>query len=509
MSPSRHRSHHALARRFGRGLVLLLTGLSIAPAQNLLPEAVVENPDDLESASFLNGSLMPDGGILKNVLIPQYSRTLELSATLRAEELQIVTQKIIDARRVRIEFYNPDRSSRARINMETARYNAIEQLLTSDNPVSLVSGNLTADGSSLVYDLKNTRGFLRGPVTATTSVDQSTSMNTQPVRQAIAAGTLMMAAAAPLPAQQEQEAPTSPTIAERIAEARLSPDELDRITRDSQTGRALVKAAADQGNAALEEATLRSEEATSTLADFLSAATLTTLLAEPLASSPAAAASDVPRPNIPEDPSKTRITSDDGAFFDSKNGLLIFLKNVVVRDPRFSLTGADEVKVFFDSVEETKAARKKIMAEMQAKADAKAVAEGRDPEAERLEAEKKAAADKEPAKEKKAGIPDAKFGEPNKIIATGTVVVEYQPEEKDASPVKASARTVIYDLKKKEFILRGGSPWVLREGQLSSVPGNDAYIVIQENGSFVTGNGGIDASMDIQDKKKEDDKKNR
>ena len=514
MSPSRHRSHHALARRFGRGLVLLLTGLSIAPAQNLLPEAVVENPDDLESASFLNGSLMPDGGILKNVLIPQYSRTLELSATLRAEELQIVTQKIIDARRVRIEFYNPDRSSRARINMETARYNAIEQLLTSDNPVSLVSGNLTADGSSLVYDLKNTRGFLRGPVTATTSVDQSTSMNTQPVRQAIAAGTLMMAAAAPLPAQQEQEAPTSPTIAERIAEARLSPDELDRITRESQTGRALVKAAADQGNAALEEATLRSEEATSTLADFLSAATLTTLLAEPLASSPAAAASDVPRPNIPEDPSKTRITSDDGAFFDSKNGLLIFLKNVVVRDPRFSLTGADEVKVFFDSPEETKAAREKTMAKMHAKADAKARAEGRDPEAERQEAEKQAA-NKEPEEKEKPGLGDAKFGEPNKIIATGTVVVEGITAKEGEDPVKtsASARTVVYDLKKEEFILRGGSPWFMRNGQVSSVPGNDAYIVITMKDGvftrFVTGNGGIDAQMDIQDKKKEDEKKNR
>ena len=50
---------------------------------------------------------------------------------------------------------------------------------------------------------------------------------------------------------------------------------------------------------------------------------------------------------------------------------------------------------------------------------------------------------------------------------------------------------------------------MLREGQLSSVPGNDAYIVIQKDGSFVTGNGGIDAQMDIKDKTKEDEKKNR
>jgi lipopolysaccharide export system protein LptA len=488
----RHTTRKVLSLRVGRTLIYALAGLSIASAQNLAPEEDAKDPDEEESTGFLDGSLMPDGGILRNVLIPQYTRDLLLSATLRAEALTIVTQKIIDAENVRIEFFNPDRSTRGRIDMATARYNAIDQLLTSDKPVSLVSDDLTATGSSLVYDLKNTRGFLSGPVTATTLIDQSTSMNTKPVRQAIAAGSLMMAAATPLPAQQE---PSAASISQRIEEARLSPYELARISKDSETAKPLAKAAADRGNTALEDATHRSEEATATLADFLSAATLTTLLAEPFV--PAAATStDVPRPNIPADPTKTRITSDDGAFFDSKNGLLIFLKNVVVRDPRFSLSGADELKVFFDPKEVPAAA--KAAPKPPAGEQANLPPEPAKPEG--------AGA---PVKEEKAGIADAKFGKPNRIIATGTVVVEYQSGKQDDPPVKASARTVIYDLKKEEFILRGGSPWVLREGQLSSVPGNDAYIVIQKDGSFVTGNGGIDAQMDINDKTKEDDKKNR
>jgi lipopolysaccharide export system protein LptA len=488
----RHTTREVLSLRVGRTLIYALAGLSIASAQNLEPEEDAKDPDEEESTGFLDGSLMPDGGILKNVLIPQYTRDLLLSATLRAETLTIVTQKIIDAANVRIEFFNPDRSTRGRIDMATARYNAIKQLLTSDKPVSLVSDDLTATGSSLVYDLKNTRGFLSGPVTATTLIDQSTSMNTKPVRQAIAAGSLMMAAATPLPAQQD---PSAASISQRIEEARLSPYELARITKESETAKPLAKAAADRGNTALEDATHRSEEATATLADFLSAATLTTLLAEPFV--PAAATStDVPRPNIPADPTKTRITSDDGAFFDSKNGLLIFLKNVVVRDPRFSLSGADELKVFFDPKEVPAAAKAtpKPPAGEQANPPPEPVKPGG------------AGA---PVRDEKAGIADAKFGKPNRIIATGTVVVEYQSGKKDDPPVKASARTVIYDLKKEEFILRGGSPWVLREGQLSSVPGNDAYIVIQKDGSFVTGNGGIDAQMDIKDKTKEDEKKNR
>lgn len=478
--------------RVGRAFVYALAGLSIASAQNLQPEEDSADPDGEESTGFLDGSLMPDGGILKNVLIPQYTRDLLLSATLRADDLTIITQKIIDARGVRIEFFNPDRSTRGRIDMATARYNAIDQLLTSDKPVSLVSDDLTAEGSSLVYDLKDTRGFLSGPVTATTLIDQSTSMNIKPVRQAITAGTLMMAAATPLPAQEE---PSAATISQRIEEARLSPYELARITKDSETGKPLAQSAAQQGNTALEDATRRSEEATATLADFLRAATLTTLLAEPFV--PAAATStDVPRPNIPADPTKTRITSDDGAFFDSKNGLLIFLKNVVVRDPRFSLTGADELKVFFDPKEVPAAAKA---------APKPPAGEQANPPPEPVKPGGAGAL----VKEEKAVIGDAKFGKPNRIIATGTVVVEYQSGKQDDPPVKASARTVIYDLKKEQFILRGGSPWVLREGQLSSVPGNDAYIVIEKDGSFVTGNGGIDAQMDIKDKKKEDDKKNR
>lgn len=510
------------AALIGRGAACALAGLTLVSGQSLDFKDDPADSEDPESGGLLNADLMPDGGILKNVLIPQYDRNLVLTATLRAGEMEIFVEKAedgvqirqIDALRVNLDFLNPDRSPKGAIAMSKARYDAKKQLLTSDEPVSLVSDDLTAEGSSLVYDLKGTRGFLRGPVTATTLIDQSTSMNTQPVRQVIAAGAAaMIAASIPLPAQETLPAPT---IAERIAEARLSPEELARISKDSETRRPLVKTATDQGNAKLEEATQRSEQATATMADFFRAAAMTALLAEPL--SPAASDSnDVPRPNVPTDPTKTRITSDDGAFFDSEIGLLIFLKNVVVRDPRFSLTGADEVKVFFDSQKETEAARAKLMAKIKAKADAKAKAEGKDPappesdtEAPSGDTEPPAADGKpEPARKEKAGLTDAKFGEPNKIIATGTVVVEYQSEKKDDPPLTASARTVIYDLKKEEFILRGGSPWILRDGQVSSVPGNDAYIVIQKDGSFVTGNGGIDAQMDIQDKKKEDEKKNR
>jgi lipopolysaccharide export system protein LptA len=479
-------------------MICAVAGLALATGQSLdFPGNDEKDPEEQESSGLLNADLMPDGGILKNVLIPQYDDKLMLSATLRAEEMEIavakktktVEIKLIDALKVKLEFFNADRTPRGKIEMATARYDAKKQFLTSDQPVSLVSDDLTAEGSRLVYDLKKTRGFLHGPVTATTTTtDRSTSMNSKPVRQAIAAGSLMMAAATGLPAQE----PAVP-LADRIAESRLSPEEIQRLDEAAVTRKPLVEAEVERESKEFAEATAQSELADATLADFFRAAALTTLLAEPLA---APAAGDVPRPNIPVDPTQTRITSDDGAFFDSPNGLLVFLKNVVVKDPRFTLTGADELKVFFEP-----------------KVDPEAAAKGKAGDADGKAAEP-AKPDTAPAGEKPklekvddAGLNAAKFGKPVEIIATGTVVVEYLPEKKDEPPVKASARTVIYNLKTEQFTLRGGSPWVLREGQLSSVPGNDAYIVIKKDGSFVTGNGGIDARMDI--KEKDEDKKNR
>jgi hypothetical protein len=482
----RHPSSPA-ARRLGRGLIGALAGLSIASGQNLKPP---EDPEEKEPTGFLAGSLLPDGGILKDVMIPQYSRDLLLSAVFNAEELEVITREVIDARRLKIEFFNNDSSPRGHIAMSKARYDSVEQFLTSDEPVSLVSDDLTANGSSLVYDLENTRGFLHGPVTATTAIDQRTSMNAKPARQALAAGALIVASATALPARENPDAP----LAERIEEARLSFDELERLSEEAASRQPLLKAAADQGARDIAESDAKSEDATTTMADFFRAASLTSLLAAPL---PATPPGDVPRPETAPDPSRTRITSDDGAFFDSKNGLLIFLKNVVLKDPRFNMSATEEVKVFFEPKETAPAAKAGPQA-----GEAPAAA-GEAPRAEAPEPAAQAAEGKpgegiKALKEGEDGLGDANFGDPRRIVATGIVVLEYKSEDPTEPPIKASARTVTYDLKTSEFILRGGSPWIQRGTDITSVPGNDAYIKIQKNGSFVTGNGGINLDLNIQ-----------
>lgn len=428
-----------------------LAGLSLTQAQGLLPGDHEALPGESESTGFLAGSLLPDGGILKNVIIPQYKRDLQLASTFRAEELVIVTRRNIDVHRLRIDFFNPDQSPRGHILMNRAGYDADRSILETQEPVSLVSSDLSADGSGLVYDVKNSRGFLHGPVTAITKADHSTAMNSKPVRHALAAGALVLTTANPLPAE-----PSSTDIKPQIEAARLSPARVAQLDTDAASQKPQATAAAQKGEEQLRQNSEAEKQAAERLTQFFQDTSLSPSQAAPTSG-------EVPRPEVEPDPTKTRITSDEGAFFDSENGLLVFLKNVKVADPRFKLSGADELKVFFEPKKAVKAA---------------------------------------PDKKDDSPLGSGGFGKPTRMVANGTVVVDYQSEDPAEPALKASARMLVYDITKKEIILRGGSPWILRDGQVSSVPGDDAYIVIQKDGSFVTGNGGIDASVDTQPRKK-------
>ena len=47
-------------------------------------------------------------------------------------------------------------------------------------------------------------------------------------------------------------------------------------------------------------------------------------------------------------PNDTVINCTGGAYFDADAGVLVYLKNVTVKDPRYDMTGANELKIFFE-----------------------------------------------------------------------------------------------------------------------------------------------------------------
>ena len=475
-------------------------GLTFANAQTIdLINLDEDDPMGEGEGSFLDGSLLPNGSILKDVVLPSYDKELNIAGVISIKEMTIVTKRKLSATDVLIDFYNPDSTRKARIKMKDARLKISrkdpetqesQKFLYTEEPVSLISDELNVDGSGLAYDTDRNRGFLYGPVTAVSlkEIDLKTSMNAKPVRHSLTASAILMAAV--LPAQAQEKPRTS---AERFASMRLTPAELAKLSQDSAPQREKLKHAASSATSETEAFIADAKVATLTMNKFMKGAALTSLVAAPAPDTPG----DVPGPEVDSAPDETTITAKDGAYFDSTEGLLIFLKDVKVKNPQFQLNGADDLKVFMTpkkaggEEKETKEKGGPLPSPKIDEIEAEAGKKPKIPEPPKeITPEMGAQMLAAKAEAKKAGGGD--FGDMKRIIATGVIVLDFTPDDPTKSPVKASARTVIYDFDREVVILRGGSPWIIQDGKPTRVIGDDAYIFIHlEDGDpvkFVTGN---------------------
>ena len=458
-------------RRFPAAFIsrgVICVSLAVTQAQNPPMDEKKEAME--EQTGFLaSGTLFPDNSILKDVLLPNYDLALNLTSTLSAEELKIVTKQKIEGKNLLIEFFKPDRSSRGRIAMKSADFSATKKLLSSDDPVSFASDDLDVAGTSLIFDLGNNRGFLHGPVKAVSRTDMKTSsLNAYPNRRGLTIGALLVASVFPLPAQQILEADKS--RAAEIAALRPDPAAIEKMVAEAASKRPQLARESSAAEEVLTRTSADADDARISMNSFFQAASLTALLAEPAT----AAGGAVPRPVVEQLKEETTITSKQGAFIDNKEGLIVFLKDVHVANPEFKLSAQDEVKIFMEPEpeEDKKAAGEKDgikPKEGDAAEEKPTVPKEVDPE----EAAKwKAAKDARKAAGAGGGKNDIK-----RIVASGNVVVDYQ--KKGEEPIKASARTVIYDFEKEQILLHGGSPWVIQgNGNPVWLDGDDAYILI-------------------------------
>ncbi|MES2981913.1 MAG: hypothetical protein V4727_06340, partial [Verrucomicrobiota bacterium] len=161
-------------------------------------------------------------------------------------------------------------------------------------------------------------------------------------------------------------------------------------------------------------------------------------------------------------PNDTVIKCDGGMYFDAEAGVLVYLKNVTVTDPRFTLNGADELKVFFDKKEPKKPAS-----------------------GDKKDADKKEVEKKEATKKPEASGPTANFGDVKKLIATGTVrLVQKSVAGKD--PVEASGGILTYDVPKGEIIISQRYPWVKQGNFFARAKQPNLTLRLLNDGSFST-----------------------
>lgn len=402
-------------------------------------------------------ALLPDGSELQNVSLPRYDEDLNLTAELKADAMTLVSAGQIAGRAIALRFFNPDTSVRGRIDLARAIFDQNRGLLIAREPVEIQSPRMSARGSGLYYAFEQGEGFLSGPVTTTISASTETTMkspSSSPLRATALLGMAMVS-------QPLAAAPPPSLTAEQTAQLQAD--------AESRSGKAAEASA--QSSSRLESDLTASASASQAAQTFLAQADLPN--PGPDADAPATAPLQVT-----PGPSDTVINCDGGMYFDAEEGVLVYLKNVTVKDPRFDLSGANELKIFF--------AKKAPKASAPAKDDKtpKASTPGEDGKATEKAA---SAAEKKPSKTDSGfGSIGANFSEVERIVATGAVKIT-QNASGDKPPINASGAVFTYNLKEKHIIMSGGYPWFTQGSTfMRATEPNLQLLLFPETASFRT-----------------------
>lgn len=372
-------------------------------------------------------SLLPSGSELDGVMLPRYDAEHRLVGVLKSRKMTLISEELIAGDEVKIEFFNPDGSPRGKADLQRAYFNQSKGLLEARELVNIQTDRLFANGTGLIYGFSDGEGFLLGPArTRIINAPTETTMNSNstPLRTAAASvlATSALIAATPKPLNEAETAAMQ-------ADAATSAPAHAALSRESK---AELRASLDASAAATAAAT-----------EFLEQADLASTKTDAM-----------PEPTLPLDvkpsPGDTVITSDGGMYFDADAGLFVYLKNVRVADPRFALTGANELKVFLS---------KKPAGD--AKKD-----ESTDPK-------------------NTTGL-GAKFGDVERIVATGAVRITQKQPEAGKEPVEASGAIFTFRPASGEIVLSGGYPWVKQGGTFMRAKEPNLNLRIFKNGSFVT-----------------------
>ena len=407
----------------------ILTALAlVVPAATLAGEVLATPPPVKEIPAF---GLLPDGSELMNVILPRYDESRRLDSVMSAKAMTIVSAGEIAGDMVSVLFYNSDQTQRGRVDFVKAVFNQQKGLLTTKEPVHLQSDRMSTRGGGLYYSIAESKGFMLGPVTTHLQAPPTeTTMHApkSPLRATAVLGVSLLT-------QSLVAAPPKPLTAAETAAIQA-----DAASKAAATTAAQAGARNSLENDVAGAATLSKDAAT-----FVTQADL-----------PAVSTNTVPAPTKPLEiqsgPNDTLIHCEGGMYFDADEGVMVYLKNVTVKDPRFNLSGANELKIFFEK-KPAKVANEQAL---------------------------------EKATPGPKGSPGPGFGEVKRIVATGAVRIE-QKAEPGKDPIHASGAIFSYNVKADQIILSGGYPWYTQGTTFMRAKEPNLTIRMSpKTGSFVT-----------------------
>ncbi|MEY5012744.1 MAG: hypothetical protein RLY69_459 [Verrucomicrobiota bacterium] len=427
----------------------LIPFLLLLPAHLVLGVTALPSGDDKQPETTLLPDCLPDGGQMHGILLPQYDENQKISSLLYAEEMTVVDRETIQGETVCIEFFDSDGAMNGHIDLEHALFNQDKnnkdkKSLKATDHVTLNSDQMVANGDGLFYAFDQGEGFLGGPVDTRIFSQKQASMKS---RIAALQATAMIGAALTQPVLNAAP-PTSIAPAERAA-----------VQADAESKAPAQSKAASETRHDLKSDLEASAAATASAKAFLDKHEIQ------LKSETATVAPEVTPFEAPADPNDTLVTCDGGMYFDTNEGVFVYFRNVVVKDPRFDLSGANELKVFL----------------------------GKKPDEKTRENASKKSDDGK-------GI-GARFGDVERVVATGAVKVLQKQTELGKLPVEASGAIFIYHPKTGRIHLQGGHPWVKQGTNFMRAKEPNLNLRIEKDGSFVT-EGRWDMRGKVEDKNK-------
>ena len=179
------------------------------------------------------------------------------------------------------------------------------------------------------------------------------------------------------------------------------------------------------------------------------------------------------------------VDCDGDLYFDMEEGVLVFMKNVRVRNPNLSMDCADHLKIYAEFVPKKPGDKK--------------------PSERKQEKEK----EKEKEGEKpQVALPNGGNFDYNSIktvAASGNVKASYTNKEGETS--NAQADKITYNAKTGEIILTG-SPVIITPDAIIKNPNKDAFIRVYSNGNMYSSRGTkttfrhVDKKLSDRDKQK-------
>ncbi|MBK1834110.1 hypothetical protein [Roseibacillus ishigakijimensis] len=384
--------------------------------------------------------VLPLNSTLSDVTIPRYDENNRRVAYLKAGLMEILPDGppvndrqaiMVDCSDIQLRMNTEAAGGHVAVDMEQARYRLTPGVLTVQERITASSPQFDLAGTGGVFHLDTRRGFLFGPISCQIYAKPEPSASLmKPPLPALPALPALLASTSFLVAAEPTHRP--PTAAELLKVEQLATSTEAQL-QSSQTE-------AHKESAQHEEKAQDAQDKLLSFSQQVDNQALTRLIQNP---PPANTTAQAKAPI--KDPELT-IECDGGCFFDGNENLLVLLRNVVVKEERFTLKAKKELKVFFLTEEPAEGA----------------------------------------SEEEADDNPDLTITDLESLVATGGV--NFSGIDKDGNPVEASAATAYYDDQSKVLILKDGRPtfWMKKgkmEIQLQSEnQGSSVRIELGEEG---------------------------